>query len=617
MNFPNRFSAVTVILWVFIALEIFCFSSCTAPTKQQENTQKDPPSGSGPSTPPGSVPPPKQQLGPQPPAPITPKPAPLDAHVQAYLDNYVTSFGDEAALLDLAWNNPASQHVVGDLRCRELFGTDRPKDFEKSPRTKELMFKEYLAGQILTALSFPTTRLCFFINNANALESYYRKGPSLQVGFVPKIKAANRDIARGGIKVANDIYVQTLFQYHVPKINKWLVAETDYGNNDYFAFLSSNGLTTSFAFDFEHAGQEAQDLNTRSVMSTIYNNTGGFKDDLITKEMIFAFTKQLKAFIKDKPGENETSVLAKIVLGPQAQSAKNDFASNLDLPGFFQKIKSQITALISELEQRDPADADFEQREQMRADLAADLAQRTIPNFDKKAFRLALLGKYYVNNPSDITELQALDRDVLANLERNRPEHIATYNPVTPKEMALSFQYPTNTTYCLINQGGNINFEAPVIAKIKAELQGFTLHKEIDLGAVNLQQDVEGCIDQGASLIVVGFYDAGMPVFGIEHEPKLATIFTWYKNKNASALPRYVISAGRNQPDHGHKGENYAYKNSADSRIILYPMVDQTSGFSFHGVSIDAGLTQPPPYNLAADPVNLETLLQFIKDNSQ
>lgn len=614
MNFPHRFSVIAMILWIFIALGILCFSSCTAPTKQQENTQKNPPSGSGPSTPPDSVPPPpqKQQLGPQPPAP-----PPLDAHVQAYLNSYVTSFGDEAAPLDLAWSNPASQHVVGDLRCRELFGTDRPKDFEKSSRSKELMFKEYLAGQILTALSFPTTRLCFFKNNANTLEAYYRKGPSLQPGFVPEIKAANRDISKGGIKVANDIYVQTLFQYHVPKINKWLVAETDYGNNDYFAFLLSHGLATSFAFDFEHAGQEDQNLNTRSVMSTIYNNIGALKDDLITKEMIFAFTKQLKDFIKDKPGENETSILAKIVLGPQAQHAKNDFASNLDLPGFFQKIKSQITALISELEQRDPADVGFEQREQMRATLADDLAQRTIPNFDKKTFRLALLGKYYVNNPSDIAELQALDRDVLANLERNRLKHVVIYNPITPKEMALSFAYPTNRNYCLITQGTNNHFEAPVLTAIKSNLQNFTLHKEVNIQAVNLRQDVESCIDQGASLIVVGFYDASMPAFNIDKAPQLANIFTWYKNKHATTLPRYIISAGRNQPDHGQKGENYAYKNSAGSRIILYPVVDKTSGFSLHGVSIDAGLTQPPPYNLAADPVNLETLLQFIKDNSQ
>ena len=581
---------------------------------------------------------------------------PLPPHITKYLDEYVTDFGDDAAPLDLKANHAGSAHdVVSDARCQEFFGRDVPKDFEPSSRTKPEMLKEYLAGQILTALSFPTTRLCHYQDALGNIKALYRKVHILKPTEVANITIANNDKTKGGVLV-DGVYLQPIWLFFIAAVNKWLVAHNDYNNRDFKGYLisSQDGSPTMFAYDFKKAGQETGGLRnaaqgtgavlpsasglSRDVLLNIYSNPGAltFTNNLMTKEMLFKFIKQMKEFIDDTSG---SSVLLKIVKSPLAIKAKDDLDNTFDLDIFAAKIKAQIERLITELENMNGLNVAgawnaFDAREIKRENLAQNLATSVppIPHFNQKLFKLALLGKYYLDDPSNAPELDNLIANVntaltgVKAIETARLAQLASghniHEALTPE---IVFTYPTNKKYYLIIDNNLVLDSEPHVSnyiKNKFNIAGWNLVDTISIIDPNISTKVDAAIAQDASLIIVGGFD-NTSTFNIMNNSELPRIWAKYTAAHKSTLPRYIVETSRSDRFTSNELSTITlksyYKDVANNTITLPNIYDDITenryGFSsggYIGVTPGAGVTVT---GLHGDTTSIDNLLQYIIDH--
>jgi hypothetical protein len=505
---------------------------------------------------------------------------PVSSHLQAYLSKYVTDFSPKAAFLDLGKSKTPL--------ISELFGEDNQviKDLTFSMRDPNTALREYLAGQVLTALGFPTSRTCFYIDTTGKQQALYQSVPSLAKNVVDNCQDLHKfDQTNGGFNIDKNVYWQTLPQYYLFPLSKWLVGETDYNNQDFFAFLLPEGHLSMFVFDFEHAGAENRDLTKviDGLLASIYEKGGGLKNKFLTKEQIYAFITQLKDLIKEGT-EINSSVLASIFYNDRV-----DAVSFLARDTLYGAIKQQITMLIDYIENIHKNDLEykgFSDREAIRTNIIEKVAKAI--RIDKRLFRLSLMGPYYLNNPSDIDELKNLNSkiDSLIKKENNRVMASNNYVPSYEEKTEAFFSYPKNKDFYVMHAGDNSKMEAPLIEYLKKHHGHLNLKGEIKFaGNINWENDVKKIIQEKASLVVVGVYFEGMSATGLAFSA-LPSIQEIYEQQNAEELPKYAVhvQTQRKSPLHYGPGFKVLYKGK-DGKSVTQDIIQK--GFMNIGVFID------------------------------
>lgn len=521
-----------------------------------------------------------------------------DKIINAYLEKYVieTPFSSPLDFMHINERNKDTP-IFSDEYCRDLFG-------ESNHRIENGGFRnegEYLAGQVLTALGMPTTRACLYQKDDGSFAGKY-----LPVKNDSRLNDINKKtIDNNGLEIDNSIHVKIMPQYFWASLNKWLVAETDYNNDDKVPIVNESAGLLYLIYDFENAGQENRKIeeviNDNGIFNFITNNK------FLTKEHIYDFIHQLKEFIKDSQGE-KSSVLAKIFFNSRVRKT---FPNEEQL---YSKIKQQIDELITYLEKEhgtDHAYGTFSKREEIRENIIVRVlsALGDVPQGYKNTLRQWLMGKNYLTDPTSEAELNSLlqNPQTIIDGEKEFLAKLENFEPVLSPER-LSFLHQNKKDIYLIKMNNNPNYEDVAINYIKNKLPNFTFHDILyddNTFAEQLQKDI---IAKSASAIyIVGGITSTIGAFATDRN----AMSKIYNNENALLLPKYFVGVSSENSNIPNIKPSVGYKRS-DGKPIVELYVDN-KGF------IDAGLLLTPGRNnnqiISAQ--NLDIIIEYIKNSAK